>query len=285
MLVFGVLNVTPDSFSDGGRYTETDVAIAHAVRLVADGADVIDVGGESTRPRGKTYGAGYEDVPSDVECARVVPVVRGLVDAGIRVSVDTTKAEVAEAALEAGASIVNDTSAGASDRLLDAVAANDAELVLMHNRGRGELDAANTDYADVVRDVCEALLHAASRAASRGVPPERIWLDPGLGFAKTAAQSLRLHGAIDSVVALGHPVLLGASRKSFLAALCANDGAAVSLPDARLGATIASALFGARAGVRGLRVHDVFEVVQALRTAHALDAARPRSTEGGATWR
>ncbi len=283
VLVFGVLNVTPDSFSDGGRYVDADVALAHGLRLVSDGAHVIDVGGESTRPRGHAYGPGYEDVSADVECARVVPVVRALVAANVRVSIDTTKPEVAEAALEAGAAIVNDTSCGGSDRLLDAVSANGAELVLMHNRGRGEVDAANTDYGDVVRDVCDTLVRASAHATSRGVDPSRIWLDPGLGFAKTAAQSLCVHASLDRVVALGHPVLLGSSRKSFLAALAAEGSAPGPLPEARLGATIASALFGARTGVRGVRVHDVFEVAQALRVAHALDAARPR--EGSASWR
>jgi dihydropteroate synthase len=222
-------------------------------------------------------------VSADVECARVVPVVRALVAANVRVSIDTTKPEVAEAALEAGAAIVNDTSCGASDRLLDAVSANGAELVLMHNRGRGEVDAANTEYGDVVRDVCDTLVRASAHATSRGVDPSRIWLDPGLGFAKTAAQSLCVHASLDRVVALGHPVLLGSSRKSFLAALAAEGSAPGPLPEARLGATIASALFGARTGVRGVRVHDVFEVAQALRVAHALDAARPR--EGSASWR
>lgn len=273
LLVFGVLNVTPDSFSDGGRFLDAGAAIAHGLRLVEDGADVVDVGGESTRPGGATYGEGYADVDASEEARRVVPVVRALAMQGVRVSVDTTKAEVARAALEAGASIVNDTACGASDALVDAVAAHGAELVLMHNRGRGEARGENVVYGDVVADVAATLVASAERAIARGVRRERIWLDPGLGFAKTAAQSLRLHAALPSFVALGYPVLLGASRKSFLGAASARAGAPPPGPDARLGATIASALAGARAGVRGVRVHDVFEVVQALRVSSALASA------------
>lgn len=279
LLVFGVLNVTPDSFSDGGRFLDTQAAIAHALTMVRDGADVIDVGGESTRPRGATYGEGYADVSVEEERRRVLPVVRALADAHVRVSIDTTKGEVAEAALEAGATIVNDTSGGASPRLLDAVAAHDAEVVLMHNRGRGEVRGASIEYDDVVADVCSALEATMANARAHGV--KRLWVDPGLGFAKTADQSLALHAAIERVVGLGAPVLLGASRKAFLGALAKRAPGEDAPPaDDRLGATIASAIFGARAGVRGVRVHDVKEVVQALRVASALErrSGRPAWT-------
>jgi dihydropteroate synthase len=273
VLVFGVLNVTPDSFSDGGLYADAAPAIEHGLRLAREGADVVDVGGESTRPRGAVYGEGYADVDADEESRRVVPVVRALARAGVRVSVDTTKAEVARAALEAGAQIVNDTSCGASSDLLRAVAEHHAELVLMHNRGRGEAVGENASYQDVVAEVCDALERAVTRAAEHGVSRERVWVDPGLGFAKTAAHSLALHAALHRVVALGHPVLLGASRKAFLAGLGARAGETPSEPRQRLPETIASALFGARAGVRAVRVHDVREVTRALRTYEALTSA------------
>lgn len=273
VLVFGVLNVTPDSFSDGGLYEDVGPAVAHGLQLAREGAHVVDVGGESTRPRGPAYDEGYVDVTADEESRRVVPVVRALVEAGVCVSVDTTKAEVARAALEAGAQLVNDTSCGASPDLLRAVAEHGAELVLMHNRGRGEVKGENTAYDDVVADVCEALERAVTRASAHGVARARVWLDPGLGFAKTPAQSLALHAALHRVVALGQPVLLGASRKGFLGGLGAAPGEPPSPPAERVPETIASALFGARAGVRAVRVHDVKAVAHALRTYAALTSA------------
>jgi dihydropteroate synthase len=278
VLVFGVLNVTPDSFSDGGRYLRPEAAVEHGQRLAREGADVIDVGGESTRPRGVTYGDGFADVSVDEERRRVVPVVRALADAGLRVSIDTTKPEVAESALEAGACIVNDTSCGASARLIDAVAANDAELVLMHNRGRGEVHGDNIVYDDIVRDVSAALEAAFERATAAGIRGDRVWIDPGLGFAKSPAQSIALHASLAALVALGHPVLLGASRKGFLGALGTLPGRETPDATARLGASIASALFGARVGVRGVRVHDVQEVAQALRVASLLSQAVPHGS-------
>lgn len=278
--VWGVLNVTPDSFSDGGRFLDVEAAVAHGLALAAAGADVIDVGGESTRPRGATYGDGYADVPADEERARVVPVIARLVAAGIVVSIDTVKAEVAEAALAAGARYVNDVSMGRSERLLEVCARHGAELVLMHNRGRGEVREPFTVYADVVADVRAELLAAVDRACRFGVPRERVWLDPGLGFAKSAAQSGALLAATNTFVATGLPVLIGASRKSFLAALTTHEGTAIAPPTERLGGSIAAAVLAALAGARAVRVHDVAQTRQALALVGALElapATRPTS--------
>lgn len=267
--VWGVLNVTPDSFSDGGRYLDLDAAVAHGLALAAAGADVIDVGGESTRPRGATYGEGYQDVSADEERARVVPVIERLVAAGLVISVDTVKAEVAEAAIAVGARYVNDVSMGRSERLLEVCARSSVELVLMHNRGRGEVREPFTVYGDVIVDVRAELLAAVDRACTFGVARERIWLDPGLGFAKTPAQSGALLAATSTFVATGLPVLVGASRKSFLAALTTAEGP-VAPPTERLGGSIAAAVVAALAGARAVRVHDVAPTRQALALVGAL---------------
>lgn len=267
--VWGVLNVTPDSFSDGGRFLDVDAAVAHGIALAAAGADVIDVGGESTRPRGATYGEGYQDVSAEEERTRVVPVIERLVAAGLVVSVDTVKAEVAEAAIAVGARYVNDVSMGRSERLLEVCARSGVELVLMHNRGRGEVREPFTVYGDVIADVRAELLAAVERACAFGVARERIWLDPGLGFAKTAAQSGALLAATTTFVATGLPVLVGASRKSFLAALTTAEGP-VAPPTERLGGSIAAAVIAALAGARAVRVHDVAPTRQALGLVGAL---------------
>lgn len=272
--VWGVLNVTPDSFSDGGRYLDLDAAVAHGLALAAAGADVIDVGGESTRPRGATYGEGYQDVPADEERARVVPVIERLVAAGLVVSVDTVKAEVAEAAIAVGARYVNDVSTGRSERLLEVCARGGVELVLMHNRGRGEVREPFTVYGDVVADIRAELLAAVERAGAFGVPRDRVWLDPGLGFAKTAAQSGALLAATSALASCGLPVLVGASRKSFLAALTSVDGT-VAPPTERLGGSIAAAVVAAVAGARAVRVHDVAPTRQALALVAALGLGAP----------
>ncbi|MCB9600513.1 MAG: dihydropteroate synthase [Sandaracinus sp.] len=288
--VWGVLNVTPDSFSDGGRFLEgssdghsldLEAAVAHGLALRDAGADVVDVGGESTRPKGATYGEGYADVSVDEELARVVPVVARLVAAGVVVSVDTVKAEVAEASLTAGATYVNDVSMGRSEALLEVCARAEATLVLMHNRGRGEVREPFTVYGDVIADVRMELLAATDRAQSFGVAAERLWLDPGLGFAKTAEQSGRLLAATQSLVDTGFPVLVGASRKSFLAKLGAAPGSEVAPPSERLGASLAAAVVAAAAGARAVRVHDVAETRQALALVHALDGMRSEE----ASWR
>lgn len=275
-VVWGVLNVTPDSFSDGGRFLDPEAAVARGLAMAATGADVIDVGGESTRPRGTTYGEGYIDVGTEEERARVLPVIERLVAAGVTVSVDTVKPEVADAALRAGASYVNDVSMGRSERLLAVCAERGAELVLMHNRGRGEVREPFTVYDDVVVDVREELLAAVDRARAFGVAADKLWLDPGLGFAKTAEQSGALMARLDALVATGLPVLVGASRKSFLAALAASKAP----PSERLGASLAAAVLAASAGARAVRVHDVAETAQALSFVAAL---QPRT--GGPAWR
>ncbi|HEY8428712.1 MAG TPA: dihydropteroate synthase [Sandaracinaceae bacterium] len=271
--VWGILNVTPDSFSDGGRYVEPARAVAHAERMVREGADVIDVGGESSRPAGATYGEGAERVPVEEELRRVLPVVRELCARSIRVSIDTVKPEVARAALEAGATIVNDVSCGASDALLDVVAAHGAELVLMHSREGGRVDARTTAYDDVVADVRAELERAVDRAAARGVDRDRIWIDPGIGFAKTPAQSVALLGNLDVLVRTGYRVLVGASRKSFIARTVDPDGAGPGV-EARLGGSLAAVTAAVLAGASAVRVHDVFESVQAARVAEAMRRAR-----------
>lgn len=273
--VWGVLNVTPDSFSDGGRHADAARALEHASRMTADGADVIDVGGESSRPPGATYGAGAARVSIDEELRRVLPVVEALVDRSVRVSVDTVKPEVARAALEAGACIVNDVSCGASPALLEAVASRGAELVLMHTRGGGRVDASTTAYSDVVAEVLAELEQAIERAVEHGNDRSRIWIDPGIGFAKTPAQSVALLGNLDVFVRSGYRVLVGASRKSFIARTVADDGPGPG-PAERLGGSLAAATAAALAGVAAVRVHDVLESVQAVRLALAIRAGRAR---------
>lgn len=269
--IWGVINVTPDSFSDGGLHATVAEAIAHGARLLAEGADVIDVGGESTRPAGAAYGSGFGAVGADEERARVVPVISALVRGhGATVSVDTTKASVAEAAIAAGASYVNDVSMGASDALLSVVASSDARLVLMHTRGRGEITAANTAYEDVVEEVRRDLLGAADRAAAAGVAPTRIWLDPGIGFAKTAGQSLTLLGRLERLVDTGYPVLVGASRKSLIAHAAPRPDGSAPPPLERLGGTAATVVASALAGAAAVRVHDVAPMRQAMLVALAI---------------
>ena len=267
--VWGVLNVTPDSFSDGGRFLAIDAAFTQARAMIAAGANVIDVGGESTRPSGQTYGAGFVAVTLEEELRRVVPVIERLAALGARVSIDTTKPEVARLALVAGAQIVNDVSCGRDPLLLRVAAEAGAELVLMHNRGRGEV-GPETAYADVVGEVLAELELATVRAVEAGVARAQIWIDPGLGFAKTARQSLALLARTDALVATGQRVLIGASRKSFLAEVAPDADGARPAPAARLAATAVAVAFAARAGAHAVRVHDVREMRQALLLTAAL---------------
>ncbi|MBC7172995.1 MAG: dihydropteroate synthase, partial [Polyangiaceae bacterium] len=272
--IWGVLNVTPDSFSDGGLYASSSAALARGRALLAEGADVIDVGGESTRPAGGAYGVGFDVVPESEERDRVVPVIRALTEEhGATVSVDTTKPEVARAALEAGARIVNDVSGGRSNELLAAVAGAKAELVLMHNRGRGEVAPPNTTYEDVVEDVLRELFDSVGRAIAAGVAPERIWIDPGLGFAKTPEQSIALLAATARFAATGHRVLVGASRKGFIAYAAPRRDGTAPPPNERLGGTAATVIAAARLGAAAVRVHDVSAMRQALLVASAIDRA------------
>jgi len=273
--IWAVVNVTPDSFSDGGLFLDHSAAIARGAQLLALGADVLDIGGASSRPPGKTYGTGASEVSIDEELRRVIPVIEGLsARHGARVSIDTTRAEVAEAALRAGACIVNDVSNGASPALLEAVARADAELVLMHNRGDGSAAGQNVVYRDVVASVVSELLEAVTRARKAGVRSEQIWLDPGVGFAKTSADSLAVIAGLPKLLETGHRVLLGPSRKSFISAVETKAGVTQqSSPNERLGGTAAAVTMGVALGAHAVRVHDLPEMRQAVLVAEALIAA------------
>ncbi len=259
----GVLNVTPDSFSDGGRWADLDAAVRHGLDMVAAGADLVDVGGESTRP-------GAERVGADEEIRRVLPAVRELAAAGVSVSVDTTRAAVAAAALEAGAAIVNDVSGGQADPdMAKVVAAAGVPWVLMHWRGHSRDMQALARYGDVVADVRTELTRQADAALAAGVDPDRIVLDPGLGFAKTGEHNWALLARLDELVALGYPVLVGASRKSFLGRLLAGPDGAPAPVDRREDATVAAGVLAAVMGAWGLRVHEVRPTVDAMKVVGA----------------
>ena len=265
-LVMGILNVTPDSFSDGGRYPSFDAALARARRLIAEGADILDIGAESTRP-------GAEPVSVAVEIERLVPLIKAVrAESAIVVSVDTMKPEVARAAMAAGASAWNDVTALRHAPESAAVAAElGCDVVLMHMQGEPGTMQVEPHYDDVVSEVADFLAERAQLAIWAGVARERIWLDPGIGFGKHKTRhNLPLLAGLDRIVALGFPVLLGASRKRFIGA---TDGGADA--DHRLGGSIAAALVGAAAGVAAVRVHDVRETVQALRVWDAINSARP----------
>lgn len=252
----GVLNVTPDSFSDGGDHDTVETAIAYGLKLLADGADLVDVGGESTRP-------GAHRVDAEVEAARVVPVVAGLTAAGVRCSVDSMRSQVAGAAVDAGAVMVNDVSGGLADpQMLATVAACGVPYVAMHWRGRSADMQDRACYDDVVSEVCDEL--AARLAACERAGVAETIVDPGLGFAKTAEHNWALLAATDRLQSLG-PVLLGASRKAFLGALL--DGRE---PKQRDAATTALTALAARQGVWGVRVHDVRGSADAVRVAERL---------------
>jgi dihydropteroate synthase len=275
--LWGVINVTPDSFSDGGRHLDPDAAIAHGRALLEHGADVLDIGGESSRPAGQTYGDGFEAVSPAEEIRRVVPVIEALAgELRARVSIDTVKPEVAAAALAAGAGIVNDVRCAEDPGLAEAAAAAGAEYVIMHNRGRGEVRPPNTDYDDLVQDVLDELLRGAERVVRAGVPRAAVWLDPGLGFAKTAPQSAALLSSLGRFRKTGYRVVVGPSRKSFIAELAPNRGGELPGAGDRLGGTAAAVAICAAAGVDAVRVHDVYAMSQLLRFA---EAAR-RSSEG-----
>ncbi|WP_326568885.1 dihydropteroate synthase [Amycolatopsis rhabdoformis] len=262
-LVLGILNVTPDSFSDGGLHLDPAIAVEHGWELAASGADVVDVGGESTRP-------GAARVSAETELSRVRPVVRGLVAAGIPVSIDTTRAEVAREALDLGAVMINDVSGGLADPAMAGVAAaGSAAYVAMHWRGPSGTMRRSAVYVDVVATVVDELARRVEALLAGGVDPARLILDPGLGFAKTAAHDWALLNGLDRVVGLGYPVLVGASRKSFLAA-GRSDGA----PAERDTATAVVSALAAQAGVHALRVHDPRSTREALAVVDAWAAAR-----------
>jgi len=262
--VMGIVNVTPDSFSDGGRLATVEAAVAHALRLVEQGADVLDIGGESTRP-------GAEPVNAAEEIARTAPVIEALrARTDARISIDTLKPEVAMAAVEAGATMWNDVSAltFSSDSLATAAALG-CDVVLMHMKGEPRTMQAAPAYDDVVAEVVGYLAARADAAIAAGVARERIWLDPGIGFGKTADHNLILTAGLERLTALGFPVLYAASRKRTILSL---DPTATDPLD-RLGGSLALAMEGARRGARMVRVHDVRETVQALTIQAAVQAA------------
>jgi dihydropteroate synthase len=275
-VVMGVLNVTPDSFSDGGRYANVGSAVAHGIALHRAGADLVDIGGESTRP-------GAERVDGPTESARVLPVIKELVAAGVPLSIDTTRAEVAEAALGAGAVVVNDVSGGLADPGMAAVVADaGCPWILMHWRGhsRRMLDLAR--YDDVVAEVRAELRQRVDDAVAAGVAADRLILDPGIGFAKRAEHNWALSAHLDELIALGHPVLFGASRKTYLGRLLAGPDGEPRPVDGREAATIATSVLAVAAGAWGVRVHDVRATADALAVWRATGCPRlSRSTTGG----
>ena len=263
----GVLNVTPDSFSDGGRYADLDAAVAHGLAMWAAGADIVDVGGESTRP-------GAERVDAEEETRRVVPAIRALACSGVTVSVDTSRAAVAEAALDAGAGIVNDVSGGLGDpAMAKTIAAAGVPWVLMHWRAHSRDMQALARYADVVRDVATELTRQVDAAVAAGVDATNIVLDPGLGFAKTAEHNWSLLARLDELTALGVPVLVGASRKAFLGRLLAGPDGTPAPVDAREHATVATSVLAAVMGAWGVRVHEVTPTLDAVTVVRAWKSA------------
>jgi dihydropteroate synthase len=261
-LVMGVLNVTPDSFSDGGRWLKPERAIAHGHQLLADGADVVDVGGESTRPGAPR--------PSEAEeLRRVMPVVRALADDGALVSVDTMRAGVARAAVEAGAVVVNDVSGGLADpEMLPFVATAGTPYICMHWRGHSDQMQSRASYRNVVSEVVAELRGRVQAALEAGIPADRVAVDPGIGYAKTADHNWAVLAALDELVQLGHPVLIGASRKRFLGALLADPATGEPRPETdRDDATAAVSALAAAAGVWCVRVHAVRPTLDAVRVA------------------
>ncbi len=259
-LVMGIVNVTPDSFSDGGRYFDPAAAIARARALVAEGADLVDLGAESTRP-------GSESVPAAEQIRRLAPVLDALGD--VVVSVDTASAEVAADALSRGAAVVNDVTALGDPAMAGIVARSGAGLVLMHMQGTPRTMQADPRYDDVVAEVAAFLAERAAHARAAGVAEESIALDPGIGFGKKVEHSVALLAATPALAATGRPILVGASRKSFLGRLTGEDD-----PAKRLEASLAAAAIAAYEGARILRVHDVAATVRAVRVADAARAAR-----------
>jgi dihydropteroate synthase len=256
----GIVNITPDSFSDGGRFFDLDRALSHARALIAAGADVLDIGGESTRP-------GAEPTAETEELSRVIPLITAIrLEHPIPISIDTVKPGVARAAIAAGASIWNDVQALRSDDALAAAAGLGCEVVLMHMQGEPRTMQHNPVYGNAVAEVADFLGDRAEAAIAAGVGRSRIWLDPGLGFGKTPAHTLALIDGLPTLSALGYPIVLGASRKRFIRAV---DPAAVETSD-RLGGSLAAALAGVLRGAAMVRVHDVRETVQALKVWDAI---------------
>lgn len=256
-LLMGIVNVTPDSFSDGGKFSQRDHAIEHAERLIDAGADIIDIGGESTRP-------GAAPASSEQELDRVLPVLEGIIDAGVPVSVDTQKSEVMRAAIAAGASMINDVNALQAHGALAVCAAADVAVCLMHRQGTPADMQADPQYSDVVAEVSAFLGQRAAACRAAGIAADRIVIDPGFGFGKTVVHNFTLLRDLKLLTALGYPVLAGLSRKSSL-------GAVTSRPvEDRLAASLAAALLAAQNGATILRVHDVRETVDVLKIWQAM---------------
>ncbi|HYQ76913.1 MAG TPA: dihydropteroate synthase [Cellulomonas sp.] len=271
----GVVNVTPDSFSDGGRWFAPDAAVAHGLALLADGADLLDVGGESTRP-------GAARVPVAEELDRVLPVVRELAARGAAVSVDTTRAEVAEAAVAAGAVVVNDVSGGLADpEIRDVVARTGVVYVAMHWRGHADVMDSLAEYDDVVTDVRRELADRVAELRAAGVADHQVVLDPGLGFAKPGSANWPLLARLPELVADGFPVLVGASRKRFLGHLLAGEDGVPVPPEQRDAATAAVSALAAAAGAWCVRVHEVRGTADAVRVAARWRAAAPSGEDEG----
>lgn len=274
-LVMGVVNVTPDSFSDGGRWFAPDAAVAHGLALLADGADLLDVGGESTRP-------GAARVPVAEELDRVLPVVRELVSRGAAVSVDTTRAEVAAAAVAAGAVVVNDVSGGlAEPEIRDVVARTGVVYVAMHWRGHADVMDSLAQYDDVVTDVRRELADRVAELRAAGVADHQVVLDPGLGFAKPGSANWPLLARLPELVADGFPVLVGASRKRFLGHLLAGEDGVPVAPEQRDAATAAVSALAAAAGAWCVRVHEARGTADAVRVAARWRAAAPSGEDEG----
>ncbi len=257
--IVGIVNVTPDSFSDGGRFLDADLAVEQALLLLEQGADLVDLGAESTRPGGGVYGEGAREVSVEEELARLLPVITRLRPlTGAPISVDTRKAAVARAALEAGADLINDVSALADPGMAGVVAEAGCPVVLMHSRGELATMQRQISFVDVVSEVRAELAALRRRAVDAGVDEGRILLDPGLGFGKTAHQNLQLLHGLPEIAALGSPLLIGASRKSFVGALTGSP------PSDRLAGSLAAAGWAARGGAALVRVHDVAATRQFL---------------------
>jgi len=265
-LIMGILNITPDSFSDGGKYKSIDDAIQQVKRMLAEGVDIIDIGGESTRP-------GSDSVTDMDQIQRVIPVITAIrqqLKSDILISIDTTSSEVAKAALAAGANIVNDVSAGQDDETILALAAQtDVPIILMHSQGTPKTMQENPYYDDVVQEVIEVLKKRINAALNAGIKKENIALDPGIGFGKRRQDNLDLLAHLDELVALGFPVLLGTSRKRFMGTLCD-----VTEPSELVTATAVTTALGVMAGVQLFRVHDVKENRQAADVAWAIKQSR-----------
>lgn len=256
-LVMGIVNVTPDSFSDGGKFQDSRAAIMHARQMVEDGADLLDIGGESTRP-------GARAASLSEELDRVLPIIEALASIGVPISIDTQKPEVMRAALSKGASMVNDVNALQAPGALEVVASSNAGVCLMHKQGSPETMQQQPDYQDVMGDVREFLADRANAVMATGVKPERIVIDPGFGFGKTVAHNLTLLRNLYHFHELGFPVLAGLSRKSTLGAITGRE------VHERMAASIAAALIAVQKGAKILRVHDVRETVDALKVLDAV---------------